>query len=119
MYKRDKEIKLVEICRSFTFKLNTGNYQSCDFFASQKAEVPEKDAVKTSEALYEFCKSEVIASVNAYKLENLPLKELTEPLKPNYRKNYAIAKEEQPKSEEAQKKADELSQERGLPVIQQ
>ena len=29
---------LVEIARQFTFKLTCGNYQSADFFCSQKAE---------------------------------------------------------------------------------
>ena len=61
--------KKVEVCRSFSFKLNAGNYESRDFFCSQKAEVPESEAVKTSESLYKFCKSEVIKSVNEYKNE--------------------------------------------------
>jgi len=61
------EKKLVEVARSFSFKLNLGNYQMADFFCSEKAEVPETEAEKTSEALYEFCKEEVIKSVNSYK----------------------------------------------------
>lgn len=64
--------KLVEVCRSFSYKLNVGNYESRDFFCSQKSEVSEKDAEKASESLYEFCKNEVIKSVNRYKLENTP-----------------------------------------------
>ena len=74
----DKKQKLVEITRSFTYKLNCGNYQMADFFCSQKAEVPEDEAEKISEQLYEFCKSEVIKSVNAYKkLMPKPEKPLT------------------------------------------
>lgn len=61
--------KLVEIARSFSYKLNLGNYQTADFFCSQKAEVPENQAEKISEALYEFCKKEVMKSVNRYKAE--------------------------------------------------
>ena len=64
----------VEIARSFSFKLNVGNYESRDFFCSQKAECKVKDAEQISEALYEFCKGEVINSVNAYKVELTRLK---------------------------------------------
>lgn len=58
----------VEIARSFSFKLNVGNYETRDFFCSEKAEVEEKDAEKTSEKLYEFCKNEVMKSVNQFRL---------------------------------------------------
>ena len=58
--------KLVEIARSFSYKHNLGNYQSCDFFCSEKAEVPEDEAEKKSEELYQFCKKEVIKSLNEY-----------------------------------------------------
>ena len=61
-----------EITRSFSYKVNLGNYQTADFFCSQKAEVPEEDAEKTSEALYEFCKNEVMKSVERYLKENAP-----------------------------------------------
>src|SRR5579863_8321687 len=54
---------LVEIARSFSYKLNAGNYESRDFFCSQKAECKLKDAEDVSEALYAFCKSEVLKSV--------------------------------------------------------
>ena len=67
--RRPKRNCLVEIARSFSFKLNLGNYQMADFFCSEKAEVPEKEAVKKSEALYQFCKSEVLKSVEEYKEE--------------------------------------------------
>lgn len=58
----------VEIARSFSFKLNVGNYETRDFFCSEKAEVDEEDAEKTSEKLYEFCKNEVMKSVNQFRL---------------------------------------------------
>ena len=64
--------QLVEIARSFSYKLNCGNYESRDFFCSQKAEVPYEEAVKTSEALYLFCKNEVMKSVNKYIKDNTP-----------------------------------------------
>jgi len=67
--------KLTEITRSFSYKLNIGNYETRDFFCSQKLEVPESEAVKASEELFEFCKDEVMKSVYGYKLENLPKKE--------------------------------------------
>lgn len=56
----------VEIVRSFSYKLNTGNYESRDFFCSQKAECPVEDAQRVSELLYEFCKSAVLQSVRDY-----------------------------------------------------
>lgn len=54
----------VEIARSFSFKLNLGNFQSADFFCSQKAECAIEDAEQTSEALYQFCRSQVLKAVN-------------------------------------------------------
>jgi len=61
-----KQTKKVEIVRSFAYKVNLGNYQMADFFCSEKSEVSEKDAEKTSEALYQFCKNEAIKSANQY-----------------------------------------------------
>lgn len=60
---------LVEIARSFSFKLNCGNYESRDFFCSQKAECKPEDADKTSELLHAFCKEQVLKAVNAYRTE--------------------------------------------------
>lgn len=57
---------LVEIARSFAYKHNLGNYQSADFFCSQKAEVPFDEAEETSEKLYQFCKSQVVKSLSDY-----------------------------------------------------
>jgi hypothetical protein len=57
---------LIEVTRSFSYLLNVGNYENRQFFCSQKAEVEEVYAVETSERLYDFCKSEVMKSVNAY-----------------------------------------------------
>jgi hypothetical protein len=60
---------LVEIARSFSFKLNAGNYQSADFFCSQKAECPIEQAEETSDRLYAFCRSQVQKAVKAFKAE--------------------------------------------------
>lgn len=64
---KEKPSKLVHITRSFTYKLNTGNYESRDFFASQTAECYEKDIEKVSEAIYQFVKAEVLKSVNEWR----------------------------------------------------
>ena len=64
-----KEQKLVEVARSFSYKLNTGNYQSVDFFASQKVECLEDEASEKSEALYQWVKSQVMKAVNEFKAE--------------------------------------------------
>ena len=68
--------KMCEVARSFSYKLNLGNYQTCDFFCSQKAEVPENEAIKKSEDLHNFCKSEVIKSVNEYLSQKVNVEEL-------------------------------------------
>ena len=59
----------IEIARSFSMKLNTGNYTSADFFCSAKKEVNQEEAEKTSETLYFFCRSEVVKSINIFKKE--------------------------------------------------
>jgi hypothetical protein len=56
----------VEVARSFSYKLNCGNYESRDFFCSQKAECNAEDAEHISAQLYQFCKSQVLASVREY-----------------------------------------------------
>lgn len=56
----------VEVARSFSYKLNCGNYESRDFFCSQKAECNAEDAEHVSERLYQFCKSQVLAAVREY-----------------------------------------------------
>jgi len=66
-----KKLKMCEIARSFSYKLNCGNYSTADFFCSEKAEVPEIEKEEISEILYEFCKNEVIKSVNKYMAEKL------------------------------------------------
>ena len=58
---------MVEIARSFAYKLNVGNYQSADFFCSQKAECKPTEADAVSEALYQFCKRDVAKAVNDFK----------------------------------------------------
>lgn len=60
----------VEIARSFSYKLNLGNYQSADFFMSQKASCDEEDAEVVSEGLYQFCRSQVMKSVREYQRES-------------------------------------------------
>ena len=54
---------LVEIARSYSFKLNVGNYESRDFFCSQKAECRPEEAEAVSERLYEFCRRQVLRAV--------------------------------------------------------
>lgn len=75
--------QLVEIARSYSYKktTNLGNYnsESVDFFCSQKAEVPEDEAEKTSEALYQFCKAECIKGLNSYLKEKKELNDFNDP----------------------------------------
>ena len=103
-YKKDKE-QLIEVCRSFSYKMSLPHYENVDFFCSQKSEVPESEAEKKSEILYEFCKSEVIKSVNKYKEENLIVKSI-EKLKAV---DFAIAKETAPEAQFVADKAEEMA----------
>ena len=65
--------QLVEVARSFSYKLNLGNYQTADFFCSQKAEVDVDDADMISGVLHDFCREQVVKAVNEYK-KSLPKK---------------------------------------------
>lgn len=57
----------VEIVRSFSYKLNTGNYESRDFFCSQKVECAAEDAETISEKVYQFCKTQVLKAVHEWR----------------------------------------------------
>lgn len=80
----NKQDKLVEVARSFSYKLNTGNYQSVDFFCSQKVECKEEEADEKSEALYKWCKAQVMLAVYDFKQELAdPMTEIRESVKQN------------------------------------
>jgi hypothetical protein len=66
--KQAKKPVLVEIARSFSYKLNLGNYQSADFFMSQKSQCSAADAEVVSEGLAQFVKSQVLKSVREFQL---------------------------------------------------
>ena len=68
-----KASRRVVITRSFSYKLNRGNYESADFFCSQRAECFEADAEETSRKVYAFCKGQVLRDVNEFIEENRPL----------------------------------------------
>lgn len=63
-------VQLCEIARSFSYKLNVGRYdrnrqyESLDFFCSQKSECSFDDAAAVSAALHKFCKAQVMEAVN-------------------------------------------------------
>jgi hypothetical protein len=61
----------VEVCRSFSYKLNLANaggpqYESADFFASRKMQCASEDAAWISEQIYEECVAEVRGAVAAF-----------------------------------------------------
>jgi hypothetical protein len=58
---------MISICRSFSMKLNLGNYESADFFASQRAECPAECAEEVSRDLDQFCMDEVAESIRTFK----------------------------------------------------
>ena len=59
----DRNIGTSEVVRSVSFKLNLGNYQSMDFFCSQKAQCAADEADSVSVDLYDWCYEKVMASV--------------------------------------------------------
>jgi hypothetical protein len=61
---------LVEVARSFSYKLNAGDYETRDFFCSEKAECRPEDADLVSERLYDFCKRQVLRAVEQYITEH-------------------------------------------------
>ena len=56
----------IEIVRSYSQKLNLGNYTTCDFFCSIKAEVDDKEVAAKSKELNELCLNEVEKSIKEY-----------------------------------------------------
>lgn len=59
--------KVVEVVRSVSFKLNLGNYQSMDFFCSQKAQCQADEVDTVSADLYDWCYDQVMESVRDVK----------------------------------------------------
>ena len=57
----------MEIARSYSFKLNIGNYQGIDVFCSAKKETEEKDAEKVANELYKFCRDRVSNEIKELK----------------------------------------------------
>ena len=116
MIKKNTNKNIIEIARSYSFKKNLGDYQMADFFCSAKMEVPEKEATKTSKKLFKFCQKEVKKSIEDFlatktpdtaKLSVLPKGIITVvPEKPNWKQNYAIAKQDAPRKQVEQEAAD-------------
>lgn len=71
----EQSLKLRNVTRSFSFKLNLGNYQSADFFQSATAELPAgcsvEEAGDIGEKVHQFCKSQVMRAVNEVRKEKL------------------------------------------------
>ena len=68
MIGRKPDAAKVEVCRSFSYKLNLQNhgglpYESADFFASRKMECNSEDAAWVSQQIYEECVAEVRQAV--------------------------------------------------------
>ncbi len=56
----------VEVVRSCSRRLNIGNYESVDFFCSQKAECAAEDAAEVGRLAHQFCKKQVLDSLAEY-----------------------------------------------------
>ncbi len=65
------EARTVEVCRSFSRKVNLENYggprfENVDFFASRKMQCAADDAEWVSQQIYEECVQEVHESIRVY-----------------------------------------------------
>ena len=72
---KKKPQKIIEIARSFSRKLNIGNYETVDHFCSAKEETTKQQAKKTSKRLHDFCRGEVEKAVEEYQEETAQPKE--------------------------------------------
>jgi hypothetical protein len=67
----------VEVCRSFSYKLNLKNadgsptYEAADFFASRKMECALEDAEWISQQIFEECVAEVRESIRVFQEQRL------------------------------------------------
>ena len=59
---------MIEVCRSFSFrKLNLGNYESADFFASRKMQCEQEAAPFVSQQIFEECVEDIREAVVQFK----------------------------------------------------
>lgn len=71
--------ELTRITRSFSIKVNLGRfsddlkYESADIFCSQSVEHLREDELPASEAVFAFCKSQVLADRKAFVAEMVTL----------------------------------------------
>ena len=64
---RETSKSLVKITRSFSYKLNVGNYESRDFFCAQSIECEAWQADSMSADVQEFCQEQVLEAVKQYR----------------------------------------------------
>ncbi len=81
--KPEDDEPLVEVCRSFAYKLNLENaggprYESADFFASRKMQCAQSAAKWVSQEIFEECVLEVREAVAAFKAEIIRKRALKE-----------------------------------------
>jgi hypothetical protein len=63
----------MKITRSFSRKLNLGNYETADFYCEAEDDISDEEedvkVVSVSSGLHKFCKEEVERSINEYEQE--------------------------------------------------
>jgi len=62
-----KKQNLIEVARSFSRKLNIGNYETADFFCSYKEETTPEKADEVSKNAFDFCRVQVEFDIEDYK----------------------------------------------------
>lgn len=66
MANKEGDVRSVEVVRSFTRKINLGNYESADFFCSVKDTCHPDRVEALSEQLHDIAEDEVNKSIDAY-----------------------------------------------------
>jgi hypothetical protein len=81
-----KELKLVEVCASYSRKINMGNFESRDVFCSHKEECKPSEAEATYRRIFHFCKTmadlEAEQIIEAHKEPVIDVNEDAYPAKP-------------------------------------
>ena len=99
-----KQQKIIEVARSFSRKVNLGNYETADFFCSAKEETTKQQTKKTSKRLHDFCRGEVEKAVEEYQEE-------IKPAVPEKSVTYTpVSPYDGPALESKDKEADDISQ---------
>ena len=64
-----RHARRMEVVRSFSRKINLGNYESADFFCSARSECAVEDQAEVAASLYLFCRNTVLREAKEYRMD--------------------------------------------------